>query len=137
MKFENFEVGIITGCAASAISVLVGPLDGVIVALLCFMAVDYLTGTISGAIAHELSSATGWKGLLKKVLTLLIVCIVHIGEVYLLGSSGHVLRDGVCAFYIGNEGLSILENMHECGVKYPAKIEKLFESWRDSNDHDE
>lgn len=120
---------LIIGAAASAVW---GPLDGVLLTLLAFISVDYITGTIAGALAGELSSKTGFRGLLKKVLMLLIVAAVNMAGKYLLDGN-EILRDSVCLYYIGNEGISILENIHECGITYPAKIEKLFEAWRDDN----
>lgn len=132
--FDKIDVSIIIGTVCGICSAFLGPLDGVILTLLCFMGLDYITGVVSGAIAGELSSKTGFKGLLKKVLILLIIGAIHTAELRFLGSDGHALRDGVCAFYIGNEGISILENVHECGVTYPRRIEKLFEAWRTEND---
>lgn len=116
----------------AALSAAFGPLDGVVITLLAFISVDYITGTVAGAIAGKLSSRTGFKGLLKKVLMLLIVASVNVAGKYLLDGN-EILRDSVCLYYIGNEGISILENVHECGVTYPSKIEKLFESWRNDN----
>lgn len=130
-------ITIIMGILGGAVSAFLGPLDGIIITLLCFIAADYITGVISGAFSGQLSSKRGFKGLLKKVLILLIIGIIHTAENRLLGSADTVLRDSVCAFYIGNEGISILENVHECGVKYPGKIEKLFEAWRDDNDENQ
>lgn len=131
--FTKLDISAIIAVIAGTASVFIGPFNGVIITLLVFMTCDYISGVVSGAFNHQLSSKRGFKGLLKKLLILLIICIIHTAESRLLGSQDHVLRDSVCAFYIANEGISILENVHECGVKYPEKIEKLFESWRDNN----
>ena len=132
--FSKFDITAIIAVVTGVVSSFIGPFNGVIITLIVFMSCDYISGVISGAFAHELSSKRGFRGLLKKLLILLIICIIHTAESRLLGSQDHVLRDSVCAFYIANEGISILENVHECGVKYPAKIEKLFEQWRNDND---
>lgn len=128
----KLEISLICGAVGAFASVVWGPFNGVLIALIAFISCDYITGVAAGAIAGKLSSRVGFIGLLKKVLILLIVGLVNIAGTYLLDGNS-ILRDSVCLYYIGNEGISILENLHECGVKYPVKIEKLFESWRDDN----
>ena len=44
------------------------------------------------------------------------------------------IRTAVCLFFIGNEGLSILENTALMGVKYPAFIRNALEAMRDKGD---
>lgn len=131
----KWDIPLIMSAIGAALTLFIGPLDGIVLAVCVFMGVDYITGVISGAFSHELSSKRGFRGLLKKVLILFIIGAVHTVEVAFLGD-GTVLRDSMCMFYVGNEGISILENVHECGVRYPEKIEKLFEAWRDENDHE-
>lgn len=40
-------------------------------------------------------------------------------------------------FFIGNEGLSVLENMGLMGIKYPAFLVKALEALRDDNGGEE
>ncbi len=57
------------------------------------------------------------------------VGIAHILDVHLLGNlfgDAHALRTIVCLFYIGNEGLSIIENADELGVPFPKPLKDKF-----------
>lgn len=105
---------------------LFGDCDGVFIALLCFVVIDYITGVIHAAVTRTVSSKTGFKGLLKKFLILLIVSVGHLVDVYLIGS-GTMIRDACCLFYISNEGISILENVIAMGVPVPEKLRVILE----------
>ncbi len=110
-----------------------GGLDGVMMALLAFIAIDYITGLMVGIVTKTLNSSTGFKGLAKKVFILLLVLIANILDVYIMGGSG-VVRGVVIAFYIANEGISILENAGKLGVPYPQKLKEVLEQLKESED---
>lgn len=99
---------------------LVGGFDIAIQSLLIVMAVDYLTGITSAIYNKELSSKIGFKGILKKFSYL---CVVALSVVIdnLTGQSG-LIRTLVIYFFVANDGLSIIENMAEMGVKLPQKL---------------
>ena len=99
---------------------LIGGFDIAIQSLLIVMVVDYLTGITSAIYNKELSSKIGFKGILKKFSYL---CIVALSVVIdnLTGQSG-LIRTLVIYFFVANDGLSIIENMAEMGVKLPQKL---------------
>ena len=104
--------------------VLVGERDGALLAIIIFMAIDYLTG-IMVAIKHgKLNSEVGFVGLGKKAMILLVVVLGNVLDVYVIGN-GAAMRTAVIAFYLANEGLSILENMGKFGVPYPPALKKV------------
>lgn len=105
---------------ATSFVYLVGGMDLAIITLLLMMAFDYVTGVISAIYNKKLSSKTGFKGILKKVLMLIIVCVAVLID-KLTGESG-AIRTLVIYYYVANEGISILENLVECGVKFPQKL---------------
>ena len=80
-----------------------GGCDGLLIALVVFVVVDYLTGVMCAIADHKLSSAVGFKGICRKVLIFLLVGIANILDVQVIGS-GSVLRTAVIFFYISNEG---------------------------------
>ena len=53
-----------------AIAGLIGGCDMILKALICFVCVDYLTGTVRAIKERKLNSRTGFIGLLKKALFL-------------------------------------------------------------------
>ena len=101
-----------------------GGLDGLIIALLICVALDYLTGFLVGVAQKKLSSQVGFRGICKKVAIFVLVGLAHILDVYIL-KTGSILRSAVCAFYIANEGISILENCGNLGLPIPKKLKDV------------
>jgi toxin secretion/phage lysis holin len=93
-------------------------------ALLALMLIDYATGIICAIIKKNLCSSIGFKGILKKVSILIIVSVSQIIDVNMLSDSG-VLRSSVIAFYVVNEGISILENSSKIGIPLPLKLKNI------------
>ena len=50
------------------------------------------------------------------------------------GLEGHPLRAAACLFYIGNEGISIVENLGRAGVPIPMRLAALFQRLKEEND---
>lgn len=99
---------------------LVGGFDIAIQSLLIVIVIDYLTGIASAIYNKELSSKIGLKGILKKFCYLLVVALSVVID-KLLGQGG-LIRTLVIYFFVANDGLSIIENMAEMGVKLPQKL---------------
>lgn len=99
---------------------LLGGFDIALQSLLIILIIDYLTGIASAIYNKELSSKVGFKGILKKFSYL---CVVALSVVIdnLTGQSG-LIRTLVIYFFVANDGLSIIENMTEMGVKLPQKL---------------
>ena len=74
-------------------------------------------------IKKELSSETGLRGFIKKLFLLLIVSMGVLLDT-LTNASG-VIRNFIIFYYLANEGLSILENLGETGVKFPKKLREM------------
>lgn len=110
----------ITSVILTTIIYLLGGFDIALQSLLIVMIVDYLTGIVSAIYNKELSSKIGFKGILKKFSYL---CVVALSVVIdnLTGQSG-LIRTLVIYFFVANDGLSIIENMAEMGVKLPQKL---------------
>jgi toxin secretion/phage lysis holin len=64
-----------------------GGFDGFIYALLVFVMVDYITGVLRAATEKNLSSAVGFKGIIKKVLIFVMVAVSHLVDHNLIGDS--------------------------------------------------
>lgn len=114
-----------------------GQLDGLMIALIVFICLDYITGLIVGAARHKLNSHTSFVGLCKKALILIVVAVAHIIDSQLLGGNASVFRSATCGLYIANEGLSILENSGKLGLPMPKKLKKALEQLRDKDDKEE
>ena len=92
--------------------------------LVICMAIDYGSGLVVAGVFHVspksmgggLDSNVGWKGLVRKVATLVIILIAHFVDM-LLGTE--YIRDAVVIAFTINEIVSILENCALMGVPIP------------------
>ena len=103
---------------------MLGGLDGLLIALVVFITIDYITGIMCAVIDKKLSSAVGFKGIFKKVLILMLVGIANVIDVHVVGT-GSALRGATVCFYLSNEGLSILENTVHLGLPVPEKLKEV------------
>ena len=107
-----------------------GGCDGLLIALVVFVVVDYITGVMCAIADHKLSSAVGFKGICRKVLIFLLVGIANILDVQVIGT-GSVLRTAVIFFYISNEGVCLVENAAHLGLPVPDKLKNVLEQLHD------
>ena len=115
------------GAIGSMIASLFGGWDASLQTLVIFMAIDYITGLIVAGVFHTspktktgaLESRAGWKGLIRKGETLLIVLVACRLDA-VMGSS--FVRDAVVIGFIANETLSIIENAGLMGVPIPKVL---------------
>ena len=112
-----------------------GGCDGLLYALIAFVVIDYITGVMCAIADKKLSSATGFKGICRKILIFLLVGIAHILDVNIIGS-GSVLRTAAVFFYISNEGVSIMENAAHLGLPVPIKLKEVLEQLHDRAEKD-
>ncbi len=114
--------------AASAIGgwlgYFLGGMDGLLIALIVLMALDYISGVMCAVIDRNLSSAVGFRGVCKKVFILMLVGVAHIIDLHVVGT-GSALRGAVICFYLSNEGLSLLENAAHIGLPVPEKLKAV------------
>lgn len=103
-----------------------GGCDGLLIALLAFVAIDYVTGVMCAIVDKKLSSAVGFKGIFKKILIFALVGVGHILDTMVIGT-GSVLRTAVIFFYLSNEGISLIENAGHLGLPIPAKLKAVLE----------
>lgn len=113
-----------------------GGLDGLLIALIVFMVLDYITGLMCAIADKQLSSEVGFRGICKKVLVLMLVGVANIVDVYVVGT-GSALRGAVVCFYLSNEGLSLLENAAHLGLPVPDKLKAILAQLHDRDDRGE
>ncbi len=110
-----------------------GGLDGLLIALIVFVVLDYITGVMVAIIDKELSSEIGFKGIFRKIMIFCLVAIAHIVDTNIIGT-GAGLRTAVIFFYLSNEGLSILENTSYLGLPIPDKMKNVLTQLRDKEE---
>ena len=112
---------------------LLGGCDGLLMTLLAFVTIDYITGVMCAIVDKNLSSSVGFKGIYRKVLIFSLVGIAHILDVNVIGD-GSVLRTAVLFFYISNEGVSLLENVSHLGLPIPEKMKEILAQLHNRSD---
>ena len=121
----QLEWGVIVSFLGSVFSFIFG-YNIVVEALLVAMCLDYVSGIIAAYVNPEmaLNSQKGFKGICKKITILILVSLAHFID---LATSQNFIHIVVTWFFLGNEGLSIVENAAKIGVPIPAKLKKSLE----------
>ena len=103
------------------------------VLLVLVMAADVASGMVAAAMGKSaktpggrLDSAAAARGVLRKGLMLRVVLIAYALD-WMGGQENAMFATAAIWFYIGTEGLSLLENLARCGVPVPEKIRKMLE----------
>ena len=139
---RNFSVDLVWAKIQAAVTALggwlgyfLGGMDGLLIALLVFMALDYITGVMCAIVDKQLCSTVGFRGVCKKTLILLLVGVANIVDVHVVGT-GSALRGAVVAFYLSNEGVSLLENAAHIGLPIPEKLKEILGQLHNRGDKD-
>ena len=134
---KDLVLGIV-GLVGSGIAYIFGGWNKAMVALIIFMAIDYLTGLMVAGVFKKsqktknggLESRAGFKGLCRKCAVLLLVAVGYqldkmIGTDY--------LKNTIIIAFVANEALSITENMALMGVPMPTPVKKAIEILKDKS----
>lgn len=100
--------------------------DDAVEALLVLMVLDYITGMLAAYINPnlQLNSERGLRGICKKIMILMLVVVGHELE---KDVGIPAVQSVVVWFFIGNEGLSIIENSAKAGIPVPQKLRATLE----------
>ena len=135
----KYEVNLFISIIGTIFTFLFGGWSMLLNVLVFVMAVDYLTGVLVGLSGKSkktkkggLSSKVGFKGLLKKVLILLIVTVAY--RIDFVVNANQLLYYAVMLFYISNESISILENAALLDVPIPDKLINAIEALKEDKD---
>lgn len=141
MDANVIKNGILAGLAVfgSFAANALGGWDASLQVLIALMVADYITGVLVAAVWHKssksssgtLNSVAGFKGILKKCAILLLVWV---GVLLDNATGANYIRTAVVLFFIGNEGISLLENLGLMGVPFPAFLQRALEALRDKGD---
>ena len=113
-----------------------GGCDGLLIALVAFVSIDYVTGVMCAVSDKKLSSRAGFKGICRKVLIFTLVGVANIIDIQII-HTGSVLRTAVIFFYLSNEGVSLLENAAHLGLPIPKKLKAVLEQLHDKHNKED
>lgn len=103
---------------------LIGGVDELIKALAILMAIDFTLGLMVAWVMKDIDSRKAFKGLLKK--TAMILMVVATVQLDYATDSGDFMRNAMILFLIGMEGISMIENLGQLGIKVPRFLENVF-----------
>ena len=113
-----------------------GGCDGLLIALVAFVSIDYVTGVMCAVSDKDLSSRVGFKGICRKILIFALVGVANLIDVQVI-QTGSILRTAVVFFYLSNEGVSLLENAAHLGLPIPKKLKAVLEQLHDKHNKEE
>ena len=94
----NYKIDLIWTKIQAAITALggwlgywLGGMDGLLIALIVLMTLDYISGVMCAIVDKKLSSAIGFKGICKKVMVLALVGVAYTLDTHVVGG-GAALR---------------------------------------------
>ena len=107
--------------------------NGILEALVFAMVIDYISGLLAAYInpRMKLDSRKGFRGIAKKIMILLLISLAHFVD---QATSQTVVQTVAVWFFLGNEGLSILENAANTGLPVPRKLRETLEQLKNEKD---
>jgi toxin secretion/phage lysis holin len=120
----------------TGLNVWLGGFDNMVQALVAFMAVDFLLGFLAAGKAGKIDSHIMFWGGVNKLLVLVMVGVGVILD-GLIGTNEPYIRTAVIWFYIGREGLSVVENYGKMDLPLPKFIKTALEQLKQRGDDGE
>ena len=140
-NLTNIKTSIFTVVAVigSTITSLIGGWDTALQTLLIFMAIDYFSGLVVAGVFKKsnktesggLGSRAGWMGLVKKVMTLILILMGNQLDLLL---QVEYIRYGLIIAFMIDEGMSIIENAGLMGIPIPKLLSDAFDILRKKNE---
>lgn len=120
------------GLIGGFISHVFGGWSPALTTLVILMICDYMTGIAAAAFFHKsnksatggLDSRAGWKGIVKKIITLLFVLVAYRLDLVLYTN---YIKNTVIFAFIANEVISLVENAGLIGIPMPSVIIKAID----------
>lgn len=139
LAIKIFSLSVLSAIC-TAITTALGGWDTAMIALITVMSIDLVTGLLvalawkksNKSESGAASSKAMFQGLCRKGLMLLLVWLaVQLDCVLGLNA---VIRTALIFYFIGNEGLSIIENAGIMGLPLPKILKNALEQLRDKGD---
>lgn len=119
---------IILSVIGGTIASWLGGWDVLLKTIVILSIIDYFTGILKAIYNKNLSSAIGYRGIIKKVMMFMVICAAYTIQ---LGIGDTVpLREITIMFFVANEGISLLENASEL-IPVPEQVKNVLLQIRD------
>lgn len=91
---------------------------------------DYFSGVLKAIYEKKVSSNIGLKGIIKKLGFVIGIIVANFVDIL---SGQHIFRDAFVFMLIGNEGISVLENLSAIGVPSVTRIFGFFNNLKENS----
>lgn len=119
---EKYTISSLVAALGGIFVTFIGGWDKLMMTYVTLMVIDYVTGVIRAVYQKKLSSEIGFRGIIKKVLSVLIVGLaVALQNIIPVNIP---LREITIVFFIANEGISVLENAAGV-IPLPKKLKEI------------
>ena len=116
-------IAAVSGVVGTVISYSVDGLGMAVTVMIGFMAIDYITGIMSGIVNRNLNSRVGFNGAMRKIYYLLLVGSVYLLSVVIPGIE--YAGDGAAIAFCVLEFISITENGTKMGLPMPDLVKNI------------
>lgn len=116
-------IATVSGVVGTVISYSVDGLGMAVTVMIGFMAIDYITGIMSGIVNRNLNSRVGFNGAMRKIYYLLFVGSVYLLSVVIPGIE--YAGDGAAIAFCVLEFISITENGTKMGLPMPDVVKNI------------
>lgn len=132
---DEFKTKGIVAAFVAVISYALSCFTELVAILVIFMIFDYITGVLAAFVEKKVQSSIGLKGILKKIGFMILVTLAFFLDYLITNFAldlGIVLPIngafglGTTIWLIGNEGISIIENLGVIGVPIPDFLRRAF-----------
>ena len=125
---KQIAVNSSAGFIGSIVAYLFGEWSQMLMLFFFVIIMDYLTGVMAAVVEKNLSSAVGYKGLIKKFGMVLLVVLAHQLDKF---TGQNIIMTGAIFFFIANELISITENYGRIGLPLPPQLKNVIKMLRD------
>jgi len=128
IDYNGLGLSVITG----SLIYCLGGLDKAIIGLIIFMILDYITGLAKAIKKNNLNSRVMKIGGINKMGTMIVIVIAsQVDIIFGIPANGLSLRFLTICYYLGNEGLSILENLALLGIPISPRIKNILQQCKE------
>jgi toxin secretion/phage lysis holin len=114
-----------TAITGGMIAFMMGEWSQLLTLFLFIVVLDYVSGLGASIVEGKgLSSAVGYKGLIKKFAVILIIALAHQIDKAL---GMEMIMSGAIYFFLANELISVIENYGRMGLPLPPQIKKVIQ----------
>jgi len=119
--------------AIGFIGTVLGGWDKGMIILLGLMVGDYITGLLGAIKTRSVDSEVMYWGGIRKVVVLFVIALCWQIDGW-MSAEAPVFRTIAIYFYIGREGLSVVENLGVLNVPLPPKVKDVLQQLNDKGE---